>query len=205
MALLVAAAAALPGRALEFASMPTMDAELLAFVEVLERFEGSVGLDPENVPYLEEALPVLTQFAAAPEDVKQSVISRLEDMARRRLIDGEFEFKCATTCQLVQTARRSLQDSLADRLSDRLSDREMVTFVDVLQRFQAAVALKTENVAFLESAVPVLIRFAAAAAALKQAVVARLEEIAGRRLQEGGDFKMKCEITCQLVQSAPTA
>ena len=54
MALLVAAAAALPGRALEFASMPTMDAELLAFVEVLERFEGSVGLDPENVPYLED-------------------------------------------------------------------------------------------------------------------------------------------------------
>ena len=204
MALLVAAAAALPGRALEFASMPTMDAELLAFVEVLERFEGSVGLDPENVPYLEEALPVLTQFAAAPEDVKQSVISRLEDMARRRLTDGDFEFKCATTCQLVQTARRNLQDSLADRLSDRLSDREMVTFVDVLQRFQAAVALKTENVAFLENAVPVLIRFAAAAAALKQAVVARLEEIAGRRLGSG-DFEIKCEMTCQLVQSASNA
>ena len=59
---LLAAAAAVPGRALEFASMPTMDAELLAFVDVLKRFEGPlpwgtpVGLTPENVPYLEEAL-----------------------------------------------------------------------------------------------------------------------------------------------------
>ena len=44
---LVAVAAALPGRALEFASLPT-DAELLAFVDVLESFEGSVGLTPER-------------------------------------------------------------------------------------------------------------------------------------------------------------
>ena len=99
------------------------------------------------------------------------------------------------------------------------SGAELDEILDVLQRFtKDFVALKAENVAFLENAVPVLIRFAAAAAELKQAVLDewnRVEAIAaiaslreeGRRLQEGadGDFEFKCGFSCQLVQSASSA
>ena len=227
---LLAAAAAVPGRALEFASVPTMDAELLAFVEVLKRFEGPlpwgtpVGLTPENVPYLEEALPLLTKFAAAPEEMKQSVMSRLEVMERRRLEEKDFEVICATNCRNVYTARRSLhEDVFAERLKaiEEASkpDPELDEILDVLQRFtKDFVALKAENVAFLEKAVPVLIRFAAAAAEVKQdvsdrwsyrettAAFASLRD-EGRRLGHGeeGDSEFKCDFTCGLVdvQSMP--
>jgi hypothetical protein len=90
--------------------------------------------------------------------------------------EGDFEFKCETTCQLVQAQGEA---AAAARASSYLETEEKVTTPEQDMSKKVEDAFYNKMDAFLET-----------------------QSKTGAKTTEGGDFEFKCETTCQLVQQS---
>jgi len=95
---------------------------------------------------------------------------------------GDFEFKCETTCQLVQSAAAASAHAAHSLLQtdEGVNTAKAQKEADVSKQVEDAFYSKMDS--FLET-----------------------ESKTGAKTQGGGDFEFKCETTCQLVQTAGAA